>query len=57
MQKEVSFDSSYFTDVNAQKKIPWVWIILIIAVVAFFVWRRMKKKKREKERMKKRGMM
>ena len=57
MQKIVSFDSSYFTDVNAQKKIPWFWIILIVAVVAFFVWRSIKKKKREKERMKKRGMM
>jgi hypothetical protein len=56
MQKEVSFDSSYFTDVSTKSKIPWFWIILIVVVVAFFVWRRMKKKKREKERMKKRGM-
>lgn len=57
IQKIANFDSSYFTDVNAKKKIPWFWIILIVAVVAFFVWRSIKKKKREKERMKKRGMI
>jgi hypothetical protein len=56
IQKEVTFDSSYFTDVSTKSKVPWVWIILIVVVVSFFVWRRIKKKNREKERMKKRGM-
>jgi hypothetical protein len=57
IQKTVSFDSSYFTNVNTKSKIPWFWIIVIILIIAFFVWRRIKKKNREKERMKKRGMM
>jgi hypothetical protein len=57
LQKTVSFDSSYFTNRGVQKKTPWFLIILIVAVVAFFIWRRIRKKKREKERMKKRGMM
>jgi hypothetical protein len=57
IQKVVNFDSSYFTGREIQKKKPWFLIILVVAVIAFFVWRRIKKNKREKERMKKRGMM
>lgn len=57
MQKVVDFDSSYFVDREVKKKQPYWLYILIVAVIAFFVWRRIKKKKREKERMKKRAMM
>jgi hypothetical protein len=58
LQKMVDFDSSYFLDRNKdKKKQPWFLYILIVAVVAFFVWRRIKKKKREAERMKKKGMI
>ncbi|MCX6750865.1 MAG: hypothetical protein NTZ83_05385 [Candidatus Pacearchaeota archaeon] len=58
LQKVVDFDSSYFIDrTKDQKKQPYWLYILIVAVIAFFVWRRISKKKREKERMKKRGMM
>jgi hypothetical protein len=57
MQKIVDFDSSYFIDRNSDKKTQPYWLyILIVVVVAWFVWRRIKKKRREKERMKKRGM-
>lgn len=56
IQKTVDFDSSYFTGREAKKKFPWTLIILVVAVVGFFVWRRIKKKKREAERKKKRGM-
>jgi hypothetical protein len=57
MQKVVDFDSSYFVDRDVKKKQPYWLYILIVAVIAFFVWRRIKKKKREKERMKKRAMI
>lgn len=57
-QKVVDFDYSYFIDRNGDKKSQPYWLyILILVVVAWFVWRRIKKKKKEKERMKKRGMM
>jgi len=56
-QKVVNFDYSYFIDRNSDKKSQPYWLyILILAVVAWFVWRRIKKKKKEKERMKKRAM-
>ncbi len=58
MQKIVNFDSSYFLDRNSDKKSQPYWLyILIIAVVAWFVWRKIKKKRREEERKKKKGMM
>jgi hypothetical protein len=57
MQKVVGFDSSYFVDRNIKKKQPYWLYILIVAIIAFFVWRRIRKKKREAERRKKRGMM
>lgn len=58
MQKVVDFDSSYFLDRNKDKKTQPYWLyVLIIVVIAFFVWRRIKKTKREAERKKKRGMM
>lgn len=58
MQKMVNFDSSYFVDRSGDKKsFPWFWIILIVAVIGFFVWKRIKKKKREAERKKRRASM
>lgn len=57
MNKTVDFDSSYFLNRGVQKKTPWFWIILVIAVVAWIIWSRVKKSKREAERKKKRRMM
>ena len=48
IQKMVEFDSSYFTDRNKdQKSTPWVLYIIIIGIIAFFVWRRIRKKRRK----------
>lgn len=54
INKTVHFDSDYFTDRSGtQKKTPWLWIILAVAVVGWIIYRRIKKKKKEAERKKK----
>jgi hypothetical protein len=49
MNTTVSFDPSYFTNRDIPKKTPWFWIILIVAVIGFFVWRRIKKNNAKKK--------
>jgi len=52
--KEVVFDSAYFTGRNGtENKIPWFWIIVGIAIVAWIVYRRIKKHKDKKKRLEK----
>lgn len=56
INKTVTFDSQYFTDRNgSQKKTPWFWIMVIVAVVAWIVYRRIKKSKAKKKRMMQKG--
>ena len=52
INKTVVFDSDYFTGRNAgEKKSKWWIYVLVIAVVAWFVWRQVKKNKLKKKRM------
>jgi len=52
MTKQVTFDSSYFKGRNgSQKSMPWFWIIVVLLVVGWFVWRRIKKNKEKKRRL------
>ncbi len=52
LTKKVTFDSSYFEGRNGSKtSVPWVWIIVVLAVVGWFFWRRHKKNKEKKKRL------
>jgi hypothetical protein len=49
MNTTVTFDPSYFTNRDIPKKTPWFWIILIVAFIGFFVYRRIKKSNAKKK--------
>lgn len=50
--KQVEFDSSYFTDRNGSEKKQPVWLyIVVVLVIAWFIWRQVKKNKAKKKRM------
>lgn len=52
IDKKVVFDADYFTDRNGGKKKQPVWLyVLIVLVIAWFVWRQIKKNKAKKKRM------
>ncbi len=52
LTKTVEFDSSYFINRNGdQKKTPWFWIIVIIAILGWIGYKRYKKNKDKKKRM------
>jgi hypothetical protein len=52
INKTVVFDSDYFNDRNGSNKKQQVWLyVIIVLVVAWFVWRQVKKNKAKKKRM------
>ncbi|MEJ2268034.1 MAG: hypothetical protein P8X70_03090 [Nanoarchaeota archaeon] len=50
--KKVVFDSSYFQGRNSGKtSIPWGWVILILIIIGYFIWKRVKKHKEKKKKL------
>lgn len=50
--KTVEFDSGYFTDRNGSEKSKPVWLyVLVVLIVAWFVWKQVKKNRAKKKRM------
>ena len=50
IEKTVTFDSSYFTDRNGDKKSGgWIFYVIIIGIAAWIIWKKVKKAKMKKK--------